>query len=75
MTIKIKKVEEDSTISGLKAKPGVIKGAISVAGKIIEIGAGAVSYQKGATSEQLIKKLREASKKDLFPVSALMAND
>lgn len=57
---KITSLKDETTI-----KPQLIKGSISIAGKKIIVGS--IKSSKGSPPAEIIKSLREASKKEIFP--------
>lgn len=59
----------------VKVQPITAAGTVTLAGEKVQIGAGTVSFKEGVSSERLVKKLKEASEKDLFPIPALVAHE
>ena len=58
---------KEGSLKGSKLQPTQPSGILKIAGKKVSIRGDAVSSKKGSSSKILLKRLKEAAKKSLFP--------
>lgn len=73
--MKTKKIHPEQITQLPKVFPIRTQATITLGGEKIKIGIGTVPYSEGVSTEQLMKKLTEAAKKNLFPITAIPANE
>lgn len=70
MTVsKVKKTES------IKTQPTQPSGSLKIAGKVVAVSKDTVKRTSGSSSTTILKSLKEASKKVLFPTTAFMAHE